>query len=131
LVTHIPNSSSASSVEGRSFLPSDAVGAPVVLINRTMAKTFWKGESAIGHRLNPNGQRNPVFFTIVGVVRDVKQGGLDAKTGTELFFNAPQLPRTAGFAYGQMNTSCGRRCRWRRSRRRCSRRLRRWIPHCR
>jgi ABC-type antimicrobial peptide transport system permease subunit len=42
-------------------------------------------------------------MTIVGVVRDVKQGGLEAKTGTELYFNAAQLPRSVGFAYGQMN----------------------------
>jgi ABC-type antimicrobial peptide transport system permease subunit len=42
-------------------------------------------------------------MTIVGIVRDVKQGGLEAKTGTELFFNLEQLPRVAGFAYSQMN----------------------------
>jgi predicted permease len=89
-------------VEGRGFIPSDETGAPVVLINQTMAKTFWKGRSPIGDRLDPGG--NPkTMCTIVGVVRDVKQGGLEAETGTELFFNAAQLPRVAGFSYGQMN----------------------------
>jgi len=91
-------------VEGRSFVPTDDTGAPVVLINQTMAKTFWKGQSPIGRRVNPGfGPNSSTWFTIVGVVRDVKQGGLEAKTGTELYFNAAQLPRVANFAYGQMN----------------------------
>jgi predicted permease len=89
-------------VEGRSFEPTDESGGPVVLVNQTMAKTFWKGESAIGHRVRPGGPNTP-WMTIVGVVRDMKQGGLDARTGTELFFNLEQLPRVAGFAYSQMN----------------------------
>ena len=89
-------------VEGRSFEPTDEAGGPVVLINQTMAKTFWKEKSPIGGRVRPGGPNTP-WMTIVGVVRDVKQGGLDARTGTELFFNLEQLPRVAGFAYSQMN----------------------------
>jgi putative ABC transport system permease protein len=91
-------------VEGRSFQPTDEVGAPVVLINQTMAKTFWKGQSPIGRRVRPSGTRE-TWFTIVGVVRDVKQGGLETKTGTELFFNLEQMPRylSEGYAYGEMN----------------------------
>ena len=90
-------------VEGRSFLPIDETGPPVVLINQTMARTFWKGQSPIGRRVQPGFGPKMPFMTIVGVVRDVKQGGLEAKTGTELYFNAAQLPRSVGFAYGQMN----------------------------
>jgi ABC-type antimicrobial peptide transport system permease subunit len=67
-----------------------------------MARTFWKGRSPIGGRVRPGGPNTP-WMTIVGIVRDVKQGGLEAKTGTELFFNLEQLPRVAGFAYSQMN----------------------------
>ena len=89
-------------VDGRSFEPTDQAGGPVVLINQTMARTFWKDKSPIGGRVRPGGPNTP-WMTIVGVVRDVKQGGLDAKTGTELFFNLEQLPRVAGFAYSQMN----------------------------
>jgi putative ABC transport system permease protein len=89
-------------VDGRSFEPTDEAGGPVVLVNQTMARTFWKGESPIGRRVRPGGPDTP-WMTIVGVVRDVKQGGLEAKTGTELFFNLEQLPRVAGFAYSQMN----------------------------
>ena len=35
------------------------------------------------------------WFTIVGVVRDVKQGGVNAKTGTELYFLNAQGPAAA------------------------------------
>jgi predicted permease len=91
-------------VEGRSFEPTDQSGGPVVLINQTMAKTFWANESAIGHRVRPGGPSTP-WMTIVGIVRDVKQGGLEESTGTELFFNLEQLPRVAGFAYSQMNVA--------------------------
>jgi ABC-type antimicrobial peptide transport system permease subunit len=49
-----------------------------------------------------NGPK-PVQFLIVGVVRDVKQGGMASKTGTELYFLNDQGPRTVGFAPGNMN----------------------------
>jgi ABC-type antimicrobial peptide transport system permease subunit len=57
-----------------------------------MARALWPGQSAIGHRLRP-GPALP-WFSIVGVVRDVKQGGVDKKTGTELYF--PAVRRAPG-----------------------------------
>ncbi len=81
-------------VEGRNFQPSDALGPPVVLINETMARTFYGQQSALGRRVQPSGQGNPPWYTIVGVLKDVKQGGVDQKTGTELYFNMEQFPNT-------------------------------------
>jgi predicted lysophospholipase L1 biosynthesis ABC-type transport system permease subunit len=43
------------------------------------------------------------WFTIVGVIKDVKQGGIDARAGTQLFVLNDQLPRVVGFSYPQMN----------------------------
>src|SRR6185503_17744760 len=77
-------------VEGRSFQRADA-NATTVLINETMARTFWPGQSPIGHRLKPGFAGDVPFFTIVGVLKDVKQGGVDQKTGTELYLNLEQL----------------------------------------
>src|SRR5205823_12000951 len=69
-------------------------GANVVLINQTMARTFYRGQSPIGRRVRPCcGDRIP-WFTIVGVLKDVKQGGLDRKTGTELYFDIEQTWRS-------------------------------------
>ena len=62
-----------------------------VLINETMARTFYKGQSPIGRRVQAVGRPHMPWFTIVGVVKDVKQGGVDQKTGTELYFNFEQL----------------------------------------
>ena len=47
----------------------------------------------IGRRLKPGFRDQTPWFTIVGVVRDVKQGGVSAKTGTELYFLNAQGPR--------------------------------------
>jgi predicted permease len=79
-------------VEGRAFSVQDmgTEGMPVALVNETMAKTFWPDESPIGRRVKPPGDENP-WLTVVGIVKDVKQGGLDSETGTELYFFVPQV----------------------------------------
>jgi putative ABC transport system permease protein len=91
-------------VEGRDFAPGDVTGGPVVLVNETLAKTFFKGQSAIGRRVRVSGppQQRPLC-TIVGVVRDVKQGGIASKTGTELYFLMEQGPKQTNFTPGSMN----------------------------
>ena len=81
-------------IDGRAFQPTD-VNETSVLINETMARTFFKKESPIGRRLRCCGPIDRVpWFTIIGVVKDVKQGGIDRKTGTELYFDIDQLPAT-------------------------------------
>ena len=71
-------------IEGRFFDARDADGAtPTVIINRTMARTYYGNQSAIGRRVRP-GFQDP-WRVIVGVVEDVKNAGLDAPAGTELF----------------------------------------------
>jgi putative ABC transport system permease protein len=50
---------------GRDFTAADAAGAPpVVIINETMARTFWPRESPVGQRIGD--------LEIVGVVNDVR-----------------------------------------------------------
>ena len=43
------------------------------------------------------------WFTIVGVLKDVKQGGVDRKTGTELYFDFEQLQDVQGFIPPTLN----------------------------
>lgn len=90
-------------VNGRTFEPGDAIGGPVIIINEALAKRFYKDMDPIGRRINPFFGPNTPLFTIVGIVRDVKQGGLEAPAGTELYFYFDQLPRIVGFAPLQMN----------------------------
>jgi predicted permease len=74
-------------VQGRSFVASDAVSGPVVIVNETLVNTFWKDRNPIGQTLKPGfGPPDQVpDFTVIGVAKDVKQGGVDKKTGTELY----------------------------------------------
>src|SRR4051812_21853891 len=95
-------------VKGRGFDPADVSGAPVMLVNETLEKTFFtfRKLEAIGQRVNVFTGRPPnntTPFTIVGVVRDVKQGGMASKTGTELYFLSEQGPRLTGFSPSSMN----------------------------
>jgi predicted permease len=90
-------------VDGRQYTLDDVEGPPVVLVNQTLAKTFYPGESPIGRRIRlPLGKDAP-WFTIIGVVRDVKQGGLGSKTGTELYVPFEVLARLVPFLFGNMH----------------------------
>jgi predicted permease len=89
--------------KGRAFEAGDAIGSPVVIINEALAKRFYQDKDPIGRRVSPFFGPNTPMFTIIGVARDVKQGGLEAPAGTELYFNFEQGPRLVGFAPRQMN----------------------------
>jgi putative ABC transport system permease protein len=78
-------------LEGRPFTDADDKGAPVVLVNQTMARTVWPGESAIGKciRVGFDPDFDPSTFDpssgppmpsealpcreVIGVVKDVRQ----------------------------------------------------------
>ena len=91
-------------VEGRSFQPTDALSA-TVMINQTMARTFYKDKSPIGRRVRPSGPATAQipWFTIVGVLKDVKQGGVDKKTGTEIYFDVEQAYKIPNAMPNAMN----------------------------
>jgi predicted permease len=90
-------------VDGRAFAPTDAAGAPVVVINEAMARTFWGDRSAVGGRVQPSFGRDTPYFTVIGVAKDVKQGGVDQKTGTELYFHDGNGLKHIDFAFTNMN----------------------------
>ncbi|MSR21016.1 MAG: FtsX-like permease family protein [Gemmatimonadetes bacterium] len=78
--------------EGRGFQPADALGqAPVLLVNERLAETFYPGESPVGGRIRPSGDETDPWFTVLGIVADVKQAGISEPAGTELYFYNPQL----------------------------------------
>jgi putative ABC transport system permease protein len=91
--------------EGRGFNSGDPGGPPVMVVNEALAKRFYPKQSPIGRRIRPpfsaDTSATP-WFTIVGVAENVKQGGLDAEPGTELYFNYEQGPRLVQRAPGQM-----------------------------
>ncbi|MBV9939345.1 MAG: ABC transporter permease, partial [Acidobacteriaceae bacterium] len=58
---------------------------PGVVVNAAMARTFWPHQSAIGRRVRPSSSKPLPWFTVVGVIADMKNGGIDKPAGTELF----------------------------------------------
>ena len=97
-------------LKGRGFNSGDIGGAGVAVVNEALAKRFYPKTEAIGRRVRPQGPPVPAgqpdtvpWFTIVGIAKDVKQGGLDQKVGTEIYFNTEQGPRINGFAPSAYN----------------------------
>jgi predicted permease len=76
---------------GREFAASDDARTPhVVLINEAFARRYFPGERPIGRRLFA-WESAP--STIVGVVRDVRQEGLDRDARPEVYVAAAQSSR--------------------------------------
>jgi putative ABC transport system permease protein len=71
-------------MDGRLFDARDTSSSPdVIIINQTLARTFYGNESPIGRRIQPN--MNGAMCTVIGVVEDVKNAGIDRPAGTELY----------------------------------------------
>jgi predicted permease len=75
------------SIQGRTFDVHDDSKAPaVVVINRRMANQFWPGTDPIGRRLKIGPVDSPSpWATVIGVVSDVRQGGLYEDPGFEWY----------------------------------------------
>jgi putative ABC transport system permease protein len=72
-------------VSGRMFNDRDLT-ADSVIINQTFAHRFWPGRDPVGEKFvtGPWGPK-PTYSTIVGVVGDVKQSGLDSEPTFDLY----------------------------------------------
>ena len=84
-------------IDGRVLDQRDGTAAPpVALINQTMARNLWPGENAIGRRFKRGSyvEASP-WITIVGIVGDVHQAGLDSPARPEMYL--PYLQQDFGF----------------------------------
>jgi predicted permease len=74
--------------EGREFEERDGPDAErVMMINETMARRLFPGESAIGKEIRACG---PGFSKVVGVVGDVRHLALEQGAGNEAYFSIRQ-----------------------------------------
>ncbi len=87
-------------IRGREFRVSDDFTAPrVVVINEAMAQMHWPEQDPIGRRVNfaapstPSKGFGEPWAEIVGVVADVKQGGVDVPVKPSIYRAALQYPR--------------------------------------
>ncbi|MBI3405011.1 MAG: ABC transporter permease, partial [Acidobacteria bacterium] len=81
---------------GREFDLHDGAGEPaVVIINESFAKRFWPAGDAVGHRIKVGPPENEPWITIVGVVADVRNVGLDTDPTLATYEPHRQRPWTA------------------------------------
>ncbi|HTU36297.1 MAG TPA: ABC transporter permease [Candidatus Acidoferrum sp.] len=73
-------------IEGRTFDSRDAPNTqPVALINQTAARKFWPGLDPVGMRFKRDDTPPQPWITIVGIVGDVRQAGLDQPPRPEIY----------------------------------------------
>ena len=82
-------------LEGRSLTEQDVEASPLVaLVNQTMAEQLWPNADAIGQRIKfPGSEKRPQpWRTVIGVVSDVAQKGLDKKPSMQIYLPESQFP---------------------------------------
>src|SRR5204863_3579437 len=80
-------------VAGRAFRAEDPGGGRnVCIVNETLARHLFPGESAIGKTLL-RGANADIKNEIVGVIRDVKSNGLNATVPDEVYYPMGQVGR--------------------------------------
>ena len=82
-------------IAGRVFDARDnAQGPRSLIVNETVARAIWGNDNALGRRVKPALSNE--WFTVIGVIGDVKNNGLDQPTGTALYLGYLQVPPTTG-----------------------------------
>jgi len=76
---------------GRTFTPADREAAPaVVIVNQSLARHRWQGESPIGRRVSFDAGKN--WATVVGIVADTREFSLNEQPGDEIYLPIDQNP---------------------------------------
>lgn len=80
-------------LQGRYFTVHDnEQSLPVVIVNETMARQYWSGQSAVGHRIKLGDPNDDVpWLEVVGIVGDVRQMGLDEPVKAEMYLPYQQV----------------------------------------
>ena len=75
-------------IEGRNFNAGDGPDTRrVALINQAAAREFWPGQDPLGTRFKRDNDEKPQpWITIVGIVGDVRQAGLDQPPRPEIYY---------------------------------------------
>jgi putative ABC transport system permease protein len=84
-------------IKGRALGDQDtADSARVALINKTMAEQLWPNQDPIGKRIAfpSDSKSSKPWRTVVGVVGDVSQYGLDQKAPMQFYLPHSQFPTT-------------------------------------
>ena len=87
-------------VRGRYFQATDTErSTPVVIVNQSMARKYWPGGDPVGQRIAiDHGTWAEPWLTVVGVVGDVRQMGLETPPRPEMYFPYRQVDTQPWFA---------------------------------
>jgi predicted permease len=81
-------------LRGRDFRPADLPDAPlVVIVNETMARTFWPEQDALGKRFKFFGDER--FTEVVGIARDSKYNFIGEAPLPFIYTPLDQMPQSA------------------------------------
>jgi putative ABC transport system permease protein len=81
-------------VRGRTLAASDTADAlPVVLVNETLARTYWSGQDPIGKRLRMGSKEGRPWMTVVGLLKDERHNGVTAAIKEKFYVPYAQFPR--------------------------------------
>lgn len=80
-------------LSGRFFRDTDdASHLPVAVINRTMARQFFRGEDPIGKTIGDEALSSTSLHQVVGVIDDIREGGLNDPVRPAVYFEVNQSP---------------------------------------
>ncbi len=81
-------------MSGRDFDATDQEASlPVVIVNQSMAKWLWPGQTAIGKRIHVGlYNMNPPWMTVIGVASDLKRYSLTESPRPEMIVPYTQKP---------------------------------------
>jgi predicted permease len=83
---------------GRSFDPNDGPTAPsVAVINETMAQKLFANQDPLGQHIRTGPNPTGSWTTIVGVIGDIRHGGLEDAPQPEMYINYLQGPPVSPF----------------------------------
>ncbi|WP_224361021.1 ABC transporter permease [Hyalangium versicolor] len=82
-------------IQGRTLADSDSFDAPrAVVINETAARILFPGEAALGQRIRPQSSaKEQPWATVVGIVKDVREWGLDVPARPTAYYSVLQQPK--------------------------------------
>jgi putative ABC transport system permease protein len=96
--------------EGRYFTANDRAAAPLVaIVNESMARHSWPGESPVGKRMHVGNPRKGLpWATVIGVVADTKLGSLEDPSRDQWYYPLEQPAVLYGSdSAGQVTSAAG------------------------
>jgi putative ABC transport system permease protein len=84
-------------LRGRPLEAADtAEASPVVLVNETLARTYWGGQDPIGKHLRMGSKEGRPWMRVVGVVKDERHNGVTSPIKEKFYVPYAQFPKARG-----------------------------------